>query len=61
MGGEDYALLGTCSPKDFAEITKLLAALPNASTVHRLGVVTSGPLRLNGHTVEQGGFDHFSR
>ena len=56
LGGEDYALLGACSPR---LLSALHTALPD---LREIGVVTdSGCIRLNGSLVgDDLGFDHFS-
>jgi thiamine-monophosphate kinase len=56
LGGEDYALLGACSPQ---LLSSLHTALPG---LREIGVVTgSGCIRLNGTLEEEDlGFDHFS-
>jgi thiamine-monophosphate kinase len=56
LGGEDYALLGACSPR---LLSSLHTALPE---LREIGAVTdSGCIRLNGTLVEEDlGFDHFS-
>jgi len=56
LGGEDYALLGVCSPQ---LLSPLHAALPE---LREIGAVTgSGGIRLNGALVgEDLGFDHFT-
>jgi thiamine-monophosphate kinase len=55
LGGEDYALLGACSPR---LLSALHTALPE---LREIGTVTdSGGIRLNGTRVgEDLGFDHF--
>ncbi len=64
MGGEDYGLLGTCPPEHFdglsAHLTRVHHGMKSPQ-VHRLGVVTRGPLRLNGRIVNDAGFDHFAQ
>jgi thiamine-monophosphate kinase len=57
LGGEDYALLGACSPN---LLPSLHAALPG---LWEIGTVTgSGGIRLNGTwTGDDLGFDHFQR
>lgn len=67
MGGEDYALLGACAPAMFEKIQAMLAMQDEQSTpkktmptLHRIGVVTSGLMSLNGRMMEQTGFDHFA-
>lgn len=53
LGGEDYALAGTCAPKDAA---RLMAYLPDVTL---LGRVTATPgITCNGRTAGSG-FDHF--
>jgi len=56
LGGEDYALLGTCEPD-------LLPALHHAVPDARpLGQVTEGPITWNGREASRSdGFDHFAR
>ncbi len=56
LGGEDYALLGACTPK---LLSILHAALPS---LHSIGTITdSGYIELNEQILPQGqGFDHFS-
>ena len=55
-GGEDYALLGSCSPEDFGALRK---ALPY---VRAIGRVTAKPgLELNGRPFTSAGFDHFQK
>lgn len=55
LGGEDYALLGTCAP-DMASILRL--AVPG---FHMIGTVTEpGPISCNGEDMTSiPGFDHF--
>ena len=55
LGGEDYALLGACSPRLLSSLRTALPALLE------IGVVTdNGSIRLNGTLVEEDlGFDHF--
>ncbi len=60
LGGEDYALLGACSPALFDKLRQHLADTANMPALHRLGVVTTGPVTLNGHAIHGSGFDHFS-
>ena len=55
LGGEDYALLGACSPQ---LLSTLHAALP---ALRGIGAVTGGCcIRLNGNLAEDLGFDHFT-
>lgn len=60
MGGEDYALLGTCSPTLFEKIQERWAKniKPNYQ-VRSIGTVKHGHITLNGHIVHESGFDHF--
>ena len=55
LGGEDYALLGACSPR---LLSSLHTALPD---LWEIGTVTAnGNIRLNGALVREDlGFDHF--
>jgi thiamine-monophosphate kinase len=54
LGGEDYALVGACSPLLRASLRTTLPDL------REIGAVTeSGGMRLNGAWVEDQGFDHF--
>ncbi len=55
-GGEDYALLGACSPD---LLPALHAALPHMTTIGN--ITDTGQIRLNGGLMETGaGFDHFA-
>lgn len=67
IGGEDYALLGACSSAMFKKIQASLrmhneqgASKKSMPTLRRIGMVTHGPVTLNGRMVEQHGFDHFA-
>lgn len=54
LGGEDYALLGSCPPE---ALDAVQAALPEA---RRVGAVTAEPgVFLNGSPLNAAGFDHF--
>ncbi|MDR3319657.1 MAG: thiamine-phosphate kinase [Desulfovibrio sp.] len=54
LGGEDYALLGSCSP---GLLPELQAALPD---LFFIGVVTENPeIFVNGKPFNVSGFDHF--
>ncbi len=54
VGGEDYALLGTCEPSFWPILQRHL------SNIQELGIVTQTPgLRLHGMPLS-GGFDHFA-
>jgi len=57
LGGEDYALAGTCPAGDFKALAGFLAQRGYAPV--RLGTVRAGAVALNGREVS-GGFDHFS-
>lgn len=60
-GGEDYALLGSCSEKDSAKIEKAMAGQPGMPRFLRIGSVTRQPgITLNGTPIAKAGFDHFS-
>jgi len=74
VGGEDYALMGTCPPELWSETAEVLDAVfmsdgeagsgvipPEEYRVRRLGTVQSnGLLKLNGRVCTQRGFDHFA-
>lgn len=55
-GGEEYGLLGTCPESAFAALRKAVADVP----LLRLGRVGGAGITLNGETVLEKGFDHFS-
>ncbi len=56
LGGEDYALLGACSPGDLRD---LQARIPG---LRAIGSVTDKPgTRLNNKIFKHAGFDHFSK
>ncbi len=57
LGGEDYALAGTCPAGEFPALCDFMVRRGHAPEL--LGTVLAGGLRLNGREVS-GGFDHFS-
>lgn len=60
-GGEDYALLGACSPATFAQLQNEARINKALEQLHAIGTVTtSGLITLNGHPVTSQGFDHFA-
>lgn len=61
-GGEDFSLLGACSPETFPLAVAALKANAPGVPVLRLGAVTEDPvITLNGRCLTDEGFDHFSR
>ena len=58
VGGEDYALLGTCPSSLWPELAHVLSGFAVPSLL--LGTVGTGPITLNGHLAHSAGFDHFS-
>lgn len=72
LGGEDYALLGTCSPEYWERLKAYFASMEHSGTRQdrstqddarpkKIGVVTAtGGLYVNGKQVHASGFDHFS-
>ncbi|HIU17801.1 MAG TPA: thiamine-phosphate kinase [Candidatus Avidesulfovibrio excrementigallinarum] len=55
LGGEDYAVVGTCEPRLAATVMTLI---PDGAVLGR--VTDDGVLRWNGHTASVEGFDHFA-
>lgn len=70
QGGEDYALLGTCSPEHWERLVKHMEPAGNnrpatrsgpGALLKKIGVVTAeSGLSVNGEPVSANGFDHFS-
>ncbi len=58
LGGEDYALAGTCPAERWTEMERWMAACGHPVT--KLGTARPGSVRLNGVIAEDAGFDHFS-
>ncbi len=58
LGGEDYALAGTCPAENWVDLEGWMAACGHP--LARLGTVRPGSIRLNGTVAEDAGFDHFS-
>lgn len=60
-GGEDYALLGSCSEKDGILIEEAMGRRENMPRFLRIGNVTGQPgIILNEKPLSMTGFDHFS-
>jgi thiamine-monophosphate kinase len=60
-GGEDYALLGSCSEKECMLIEEAMKRQPGMPRFLRIGTVTREPgITLNGTPLTATGFDHFS-
>ncbi len=55
LGGEDYAVVGTCEPRLAATVMTLI---PDGTVLGR--VTDDGILRWNGHVAGNEGFDHFA-
>lgn len=55
LGGEDYGLLGACSPDGVSE---LLNAVPSAAILGTVSIESG--IRLDGHPLTAQGFDHFN-
>ncbi len=58
VGGEDYALAGTCPAEAWTGMEQWMEACGHHVT--RLGTVRPGGVKLNGAWAEEAGFDHFS-
>ncbi len=56
LGGEDYALVGTCEPSLAEDIMTLV---PDGTILGR--VTEDNTILWNGHVARKRGFDHFSR
>ena len=58
LGGEDYALAGTCPAEVWTDLERWMADCGHPLT--RLGTVRPGSVKLNGAAAMGAGFDHFS-
>jgi thiamine-monophosphate kinase len=58
-GGEDYALLGSCPPEYWTDLTSTFAKIsPNIPTA--IGIIKKGSITLQGKKTKLTGFDHFN-
>ena len=57
IGGEDYALAGTCPADAFPRLCSFLKEQEHS--LIRIGTVQKGKILLNGKEIS-GGFDHFA-